>query len=231
MPQQSAGHLIAASLEAHGVDRVFSVPGESYLDLLDGLHDSAITNVVCRQEGGATYMAEAVGKATGRPGVAMVTCGPGAANSFVGLHLAWQDATPLVLFVGLVPVNHRDREAFQEFDPRAWFGTQAKEVFILDEADRASEYVARAFHIASTGRPGPVIPPIPVAEGAVSDDDLDELTAALNAAERPAILLGGPRWTPEAAAQITAFAENNNIPVLSDWRAADRIPADPGQRR
>jgi len=243
MPQQSAGHLIAASLEAHGVDRVFSVPGESYLDLLDGLHDSAITNVVCRQEGGATYMAEAVGKATGRPGVAMVTCGPGAANSFVGLHLAWQDATPLVLFVGLVPVNHRDREAFQEFDPRAWFGTQAKEVFILDEADRASEYVARAFHIASTGRPGPVIigvpedvlthtadapviPPIPVAEGAVSDDDLDELTAALNAAERPAILLGGPRWTPEAAALITAFAENNNIPVLSDWRAADRIPAD-----
>lgn len=122
----------------------------------------------------------------------MVTRGPGAANSFVGLHLAWQDATPLVLFVGLVPVNHRDREAFQEFDPRAWFGTQAKEVFILDEADRASEYVARAFHIASTGRPGPVIPPIPVAEGAVSDDDLDELTAALNAAERPAILLGGP---------------------------------------
>jgi len=226
MPQQSAGHLIAASLEAHGVDRVFSVPGESYLDLLDGLHDSAITNVVCRQEGGATYMAEAVGKATGRPGVAMVTCGPGAANSFVGLHLAWQDATPLVLFVGLVPVNHRDREAFQEFDPRAWFGTQAKEVFILDEADRASEYVARAFHTATSGRPGPVIPPIPVAEGAVSDDDLDELTAALNAAERPAILLGGPRWTPEAAAQITAFAENNNIPVLSDWRAADRISAD-----
>ena len=243
MPQQSAGHLIAASLEAHGVDRVFSVPGESYLDLLDGLHDSAITNVVCRQEGGATYMAEAVGKATGRPGVAMVTRGPGAANSFVGLHLAWQDATPLVLFVGLVPVNHRDREAFQEFDPRAWFGTQAKEVFNLDEADRASEYVARAFHIASTGRPGPVIigvpedvlthtadapviPPIPVAEGAVSDDDLDELTAALNAAERPAILLGGPRWTPEAAALITAFAENNNIPVLSDWRAADRISAD-----
>lgn len=188
-------------------------------------------------------MAEAVGKATGRPGVVLVTRGPGAANSFVGLHLAWQDATPLVMFIGLVPVNHRDREAFQEFDPRAWFGTQAKEVFILDEADRASEYVARAFHTATLGRPGlviigvpedvlthttdaPVIPPIPVAEGAVSAEELDELATALNAAERPAILLGGSRWTPEAAAQVTAFAENNNIPVLSDWRAADRIPSD-----
>ena len=243
MTTQSAGHLIVESLRAHGVDRVFSVPGESYLDLLDGLYGSGIENVVCRQEGGATYMAEAVGKATGRPGVAMVTRGPGAANAFVGVHLAWQDSTPLVLFVGLIPFGHRMKEAFQEFDPHAWFGTQAKRVFVLDEAARASEVVAQAFFAATSGRPGPVVvglpedvlaqvvdspvhPPMPVTEGAVSEEELAELTAALEGARRPALLVGGPRWTPEAAAQVTRFAEANRIPVLSDWRAADRVPWD-----
>ncbi|MBD2763743.1 acetolactate synthase [Kocuria sp. cx-455] len=243
MTTQSAGHLIVESLKVHGVERVFSVPGESYLDLLDGLYGSGIENVVCRQEGGATYMAEAVGKATGRPGVAMVTRGPGAANAFVGIHLAWQDSTPLVLFVGLIPFGHRMKEAFQEFDPHAWFGTQAKRVFVLDEAARASEIVAQAFFAATSGRPGPVVvglpedilaqvvdspvhPPVPVTEGAVSAEELAELTAALEGAHRPALLVGGPRWTPEAAVQVTRFAEANRIPVLSDWRAADRVPWD-----
>ncbi|WP_270257539.1 thiamine pyrophosphate-dependent enzyme [Kocuria marina] len=243
MSQQSAGHLIVESLKAHGVDRVFSVPGESYLDVLDGLYQSGVENVVCRQEGGATYMAEAHGKLTGEPGVAMVTRGPGASNAFVGIHLAWQDSTPLVLFTGLIPFEHREKEAFQEFDPHQWFGTQAKRVMILDEADRASEYVAEAFFAARSGRPGPVvvglpedviteltdapvIQPIPVTEGAVSTEELDELKAALEKAEKPALLLGGPRWTAEAARQVTAFAEKNGIPVVSDWRAADRIPAD-----
>lgn len=243
MPEQSAGHLIVESLEAHGVDRVFTVPGESFLDVLDGLHDSSVQNVVCRQEGGVTYMAEAHGKLTGRPGVAMVTRGPGASNAFVGVHLAWQDSTPLVLFVGLVPVAHREKEAFQEFDPHQWFGSQAKRVMVLDDPDRASEYVAEAFFAASSGRPGPmvvglpedvitqrtdapVVPPLPVAEGAVSAEDLAELAAALETAERPAIMLGGPRWTPEAAAQVSGFAERHGIPVVSDWRAGDRIRTD-----
>ena len=117
----SAGHVIVKTLESHGVKRVYSVPGESYLDVLDGLYDSGIENVVCRHEGGATYMAEADGKMNVVPGVAMVTRGPGAANAHVGLHTAWQDSTALVLFVGLIPFEHRDREAFQEFDPHAWF--------------------------------------------------------------------------------------------------------------
>ena len=126
-----------AALEAHGVDRVFEVPGESFLDVLDGLYDAGIQTVVCRQEGGATYAAEADGKLTGRPGVAMVTRGPGAANAMVAVHQAWQDGTPLVLFVGLVPVGNRQRESFQEFDIRGWFGTTTKRVLVLDEPGRA----------------------------------------------------------------------------------------------
>ncbi|MDO5367982.1 thiamine pyrophosphate-binding protein [Kocuria sp.] len=243
MTEQSAGHLIVESLKHHGVERVFSVPGESYLDVLDGLYNSGIENVVCRQEGGALYMAEAVGKATGRPGVAMVTRGPGASNAFVGIHLAWQDSTPLVLFVGLIPLDHRMKEAFQELDPYAWFGTQTKRVFVLDKAERASEVVAEAFFAATSGRPGPVVvglpedvitdmvdrpvvPRIPVTEGSVSDQELADLTHAFSTAQRPALLLGGPRWNAVASQQVTAFAEKNGIPVISDWRAADRIPGN-----
>lgn len=243
MTKQSAGHLIVESLKRHGVERVFSVPGESYLDVLDGLYNSGIENVVCRQEGGTLYMAEAVGKATGEPGVAMVTRGPGASNAFVGVHLAWQDSTPLVLFVGLIPFEHRMKEAFQEFDPYAWFGTQTKRVFVLDEAERASEVVAEAFFAATSGRPGPVVvglpedvitemvdrpvvPRIPVTEGSVSNEEINDLKAAFAKAERPAMLLGGPRWTAEASKQVTAFAEKNGIPVITDWRAADRIPGN-----
>ena len=235
------GAAIAASLAAHNVPRAFLVPGESFLPVLDGLYDSPVEAIVCRHEGGATYMAEAHGKATGQPGVAMVTRGPGAANAYVGIHTAWQDATPLVLFVGLIPTSDRDRESFQEFDPKAWFGTQAKQVFVLDDPERASRVVAEAFFQAQQGRPGPVIvglpedvlhqeftgtihPPIPVAEGALSDDHLDLLSRELSHAERPLVFAGGPRWTPETAEKITRFAEEHRIPIIQDFRAADRVP-------
>lgn len=237
------GAAIAESLAAHNVTRAFLVPGESFLPVLDGLYDSPVKAIVCRHEGGATYMAEAHGKATGQPGVAMVTRGPGAANAYVGIHTAWQDATPLVLFVGLIPISDRDRESFQEFDPKAWFGTQAKQVFVLDDPSRASRVVAEAFFQAQQGRPGPVIvglpedilhqeftgsihPPIPVSEGALSDEHLDLLSRELSRAERPLIFAGGPRWTPEAAETITRFAEEHRIPIIQDFRAADRVPFD-----
>ena len=132
--RKSAGHVIVDTLVAHGIERTFVVPGESFLDVLDGLHDSPIETVVCRHEGGAAYMAEAEGKMNQLPGIAMVTRGPGAANAHVGLHTAWQDSTPMVLFVGLIPFAHRDREAFQEFDIKAWFDTGAKRVMVLDHA-------------------------------------------------------------------------------------------------
>lgn len=237
------GAAIAESLAAHNVTRAFLVPGESFLPVLDGLYDSPVKAIVTRHEGGATYMAEAHGKATGQPGVAMVTRGPGAANAYVGIHTAWQDATPLVLFVGLIPISDRDRESFQEFDPKAWFGTQAKQVFVLDDPERASRVVAEAFFQAQQGRPGPVIvglpedilhqeftgsihPPIPVSEGALSDEHLDLLSRELSRAERPLIFAGGPRWTPEAAETITRFAEEHRIPIIQDFRAADRVPFD-----
>jgi acetolactate synthase-1/2/3 large subunit len=236
-----AGQAIVDSLALHGVNRVFAVPGESYLAVLDGLHGAEIETVVCRQEGGAAYMAEAHGKLTGQPGVAMVTRGPGAANAYVAIHAAWQDATPLVLFVGLVPIVDRQRESFQEFDPNSWFSSQAKRVLVLEEASRASEVVAEAFFAAKSGRPGPVVvglpedvirhqfkgelhPVITVAEGALSGDDMALIMNALARAEKPAIFTGGPRWTPEAAAAVTRFAETNNIPVVQDWRGSDRIP-------
>ena len=238
-----AGQAIVDSLALHGVDRVFTVPGESYLAVLDGLHGANIENVIARQEGGASYMAEAYGKFTGRPGVAMVTRGPGASNAFVGIHTAWQDGSPMVLFVGLIPVADRMRESFQEFDPYAWFGTQTKRVFVLDEPNRASEVVAEAFFAAASGRPGPVVvglpedvitkefsaaltEPIPVSEGAVDAEQLAAITTALAGAQRPLLLVGGQRWSAQAAAQVTAFAEGNNIPVVQDWHAADRVPFD-----
>lgn len=236
-----AGQAIVDSLALHGVKRVFAVPGESYLAVLDGLHGTSIETVVARHEGGAAYMAEAHGKFTGEPGVAMVTRGPGAANASVAIHSAWQDGTPMVLFVGLIRIADRMRESFQEFDPSAWFGTQAKRVFVLDEPGRASEIVAEAFFAAKSGRPGPVIvglpedvitkefdgnvaAPIPVTEGAVSPRELNQLHSALAAAEKPLIYVGGQRWTQESAAAITRFAERNGIPVAQDWHASDRIP-------
>ncbi len=243
MPDLHAGRAIVDSLALHGVERVFVVPGESFLAVLDGLYESGIDAVVCRQEGGAAYMAEAHGKLTGLPGVAMVTRGPGAANAHIAVHQAWQDGTPLVLLIGMIPIADRYRESFQEFDPHAWFAGQTKRVLVLDQPERASEMVAEAFFAARSGRPGPVVlglpedvlkqaftgavhPPIPVSEGAVSPEDLEHLRAALAASDTPLLFVGGERWTPAASAAITRFAETNGIPVVHDWRAADRVPSD-----
>ena len=238
---KSAGHVIVDTLVAHGVERTYVIPGESYLDVLDGLHHSAIETIVCRHEGGAVYMAEADGKLHQRPGIAMVTRGPGAANAHVGLHTAWQDSTPMVLFVGLIPFAHRDREAFQEFDIKAWFSTGAKRVMVLDHPERASEIVAEAMFAAMSGRPGPVVvglpedviremieptqhPIIPVAPGGMTVTDWKELKSALEESEKPLFVLGGNDWTAEGVATLTTWLEDHKIAAAVEWRCEGNIP-------
>lgn len=238
---QSAGHLIVRTLEAHGVPRVYAVPGESYLDVLDGLHDSSIETVVCRQEGGAGFMALAEGRLTGVPGIAMVTRGPGASNAMIAIHTAWQDATPLVLFVGLIPVADRERDSFQEFSLTGWFGSTAKKVLTIDDADRAGELVAEAMRIAAAGRPGPVViglpedvlvhltdaapsTPIAVPNPQPAASEIAELTERLARAERPAFVVGGDGWQSGAGREVLAFAEAAGVPVFADWRAYDAVP-------
>ncbi|WP_367107418.1 thiamine pyrophosphate-dependent enzyme [uncultured Psychrobacter sp.] len=237
------GQAIVNSLQLHGVNRAYIVPGESYLSVLDGLYDADIKTIVCRHEAACTYMADAHGKFTGQPGVAMVTRGPGAAQAYTGIHTAWQDGVPLVLFIGLIPIADRGRESFQEFDPNQWFSSQCKRVLILDEVSRASEIVAKAFHAALEGRPGPVVvglpediikqefhgqiyPVIPVSKGCVSDDQLNLILDKLSKAEKPLMFVGGQNWTCESAKQLTKFAEDNYIPVIHDWRASDRVAFD-----
>lgn len=241
--RKSAGHVIVDSLVAHGVTRSYVVPGESFLDVLDGLHGSPIETIVCRQEGGAAYMAEADGKMNQLPGIAMVTRGPGAANAHVGLHTAWQDSTPMILFVGLIPFAHRDREAFQEFDIKSWFDTGAKRVMVLDHAERASEIVAEAMFAAMNGRPGPVVvglpediiqqeidatihPRIPVATGGMTVTDWKAVKSALLAAEKPLFVVGGNDWTQEGATALTNWLEEHNIPAAAEWRCEGTIPFD-----
>lgn len=238
---KSAGHVIIDTLVAHGVERTYVIPGESYLDVLDGLHHSPIETIVCRHEGGAVYMAEADGKMHQRPGIAMVTRGPGAANAHVGLHTAWQDSTPMVLFVGLIPFAHRDREAFQEFDIKAWFSTGAKRVMVLDHPERASEIVAEAMFAAMSGRPGPVVvglpedviremieptqhPIIPVAPGGMTVTDWKELKSALEESEKPLFVVGGNDWTAEGVATLTTWLEEHNIAAAVEWRCEGNIP-------
>lgn len=241
--RKSAGHVIVDSLIAHGVERTYVVPGESYLEVLDGLHNSTIDTIVCRHEGGAAYMAEADGKMNQRPGIAMVTRGPGAANAHVGLHTAWQDSTPMVLFVGLIPFEHRDREAFQEFDIKSWFDTGAKRVMVLDHPERASEIVAEAMFAATSGRPGPVVvglpedvireetdatlhPVIPVAQGGMTVTDWKALNAALKEAEKPLFVVGGNDWTQEGVSALTTWLEEHNIAAAVEWRCEGTIPFD-----
>ena len=155
------GKILVDQLALQGATRVFSVPGESFLAALDGLHDSGIANIVCRHEGGAAMMAEAHGKLTGRPGIAFVTRGPGATNASAGVHVARQDSTPMILFVGQIARADRDREAFQEVDYRAMFGGLAKWVTEIDQVERIPEYISRAYHVALSGRPGPVVLALP----------------------------------------------------------------------
>ncbi|MYM19680.1 acetolactate synthase [Brevibacterium sp. 5221] len=242
-PGCSAGHLIVRQLERQGVERVYCVPGESYLDVLDGLYDSQIQTVVCRQEGGVGNMAVAEGRLTGLPGVAAVTRGPGAANTMIAVHTAFQDATPLIVLVGLIPETMRGHEAFQEFSLEGWFGTTAKRVFTLDSPGEAADLVARAFHIATSGRPGPVIiglpeetllaptsgrtvPPLPLAATPVSDHQLAAIEDAAARAERPLLVVGGEGWTDEGSAAIAAWAQGQGMGIIADFRATDGIDHD-----
>ena len=234
------GALLAAQLARLGCDRVFCVPGESYLAALDGLYDQAIEVVTCRHEAGAVVMAEADGKLTGRPGIAFVTRGPGATHGSIGVHIAQQDSTPLILFVGQVGRDMMDREAFQEVDYRRFFGGMAKWVAQIELADRIPEYVARAWSVAMAGRPGPVVlalpedmlsgpadaplraatptPSVEPSAGAV-----DAVVARLTAAERPLLMLGGSPWSAAARDAAHAVAEAWSLPVTAVFRRQDHF--------
>ncbi len=248
MTQRIAGHLLVECLVAQGATHAFGVPGESFLAVLDGfhVHQDKIRFVINRQEGGAAFMAEAHGKLTGRPGVCFVTRGPGATNAAIGVHTAYQDSTPMVLFVGDVASETRDREAFQEMDFCSFFGPStkgmAKRVERIDDARRIPEYVARAFATAMNGRPGPVVLVLPEDMLAQSIDDAVTLQALprvepvlpgceprlaqaagelLRAAQRPLVIAGGSGWTPAAARVLQRFAERWQLPVGNAFRFQD----------
>jgi acetolactate synthase I/II/III large subunit len=237
-PSRTGGQILVDALHVHGVDTAFGVPGESYLDVLDALHDSDIRFVINRQEGGAAFMAEAYGKLTGKPGICFVTRGPGATNASIGVHTAYQDSTPMILFIGQVGNDFVDREAFQEIDYRRMYGQMAKWVAQIDRADRMPEYIARAFQIATSGRPGPVVLALPedmlVATAQVADTrryqpvqaapaqaQIDTLRGMLAEAQRPVVLLGGGTWNAQACADLQAFAEANMLPVACSFRFQD----------
>jgi len=237
----SGGQLVVAALRAHRVDMAFSVAGESYLEVLDALFDAPdIHLVTCRQEGGAAFMAEAYGKLTGKPGVLLVTRGPGACNASVGIHTAFQDSTPMVALVGQVARHQIDREAFQEVDFRRMFGPLAKWVAQIEMAERVPELINQAFQIAVSGRPGPVVLALPEdmlrdrCTAAVAGPyravrahpgaaDLAELRRLLAAAERPMMLVGGSGWTDAACRDIAGFARANDLPVCCSFRRQDIV--------
>ncbi|CAN7577682.1 thiamine pyrophosphate-binding protein [Pseudomonas sp. LjRoot277] len=238
--RRSGGQILVDALRIHGVKRAFCVPGESYLAVLDALHDvpEEIDLVVCRQEGGAAYMAEAYGKLTGEPGICFVTRGPGATNASVGVHTALQDSSPMILFIGQVARDQQYREAFQEVDFRQMFGPLAKWVVQIDDTRRIPELISQAFHRAVNGRPGPVVVALP-------EDMLTELTEVTDAgpfkrvlmtpaaeqmaamqqllerSERPLMVLGGSGWDTESVHDIRLFAEQQNIPVAASFRCQD----------
>ena len=235
------GRILVDQLAVQGCDRVFLVPGESFLAAIDGLHDlPGIGTVVCRQEGGAAMMAEAYGKLTGRPGVCMVTRGPGATNAAAGIHVAFQDSTPLVLIIGQVGRGMLDREAFQEMDYRRMYGEMAKWVAQIDDTDRIPEYVSRAFHVAASGRPGPVVLAVPEdvlsARADVPDvrpavpgipkaaaSDVDAFGKLLAESERPMLIVGGGGWSAAAARNLARFSETHDVPVSASFRCQDYI--------
>ena len=244
VPLRPAGHALVEALIAQGVETCFGVPGESYLAVLDGFHEhrERIRFVACRQEGGAAFMADAQGKLSGRPGICFVTRGPGATNAAIGVHTAFQDSTPMILFVGQVASDQRDREAFQEIDYRQMFGPGtlglAKWVGEVHSAERLPEYIARAFHTAMQGRPGPVVlvlpedmltvpikqPVLPRVEPVrawPAPGGLRELRSLLLAAERPVVIAGGSGWDTESCAALQRFAENWQLPVACGWRFQD----------
>jgi acetolactate synthase I/II/III large subunit len=234
------GKILADALVAQGVELAFGVPGESYLPVLDGLHDlqDRLRFIICRQEGGASYMAEAYGKLTGTPGVLFVTRGPGATNGAIGVHTGLQDSTPMVVFIGQVPNEFAEREAFQEIDYRRMYGQMAKWVGQIDRVERIPEYVSRAFHTAVAGRPGPVVLALPedtlFSEAAVADapkhhvvrpapspSQIEELGKLLERAKAPFVLLGGGGWERGAAHKLQKWIEASGLPVGTSFRCQD----------
>ncbi|MFC3181936.1 thiamine pyrophosphate-binding protein [Cypionkella sinensis] len=240
---QNGGQLLVSSLQALGASKAFGVPGESYLAVLDALHDTQgqLDFILCRNEGGAAFMASAYGKLTGTPGICMVTRGPGATNASIGVHTAMQDSSPMILFVGQVGTDMKGREAFQELDYRAVFGTMAKWAVEIDRVERIPEILARAWVTATTGRPGPVVIALPedmltsltdtpaltaparIAEPAATPETIADALGLLRKAQRPLILLGGTNWTDAGRSALQQFAETSDIPVLAAFRFQDQF--------
>ncbi|KAA0912331.1 thiamine pyrophosphate-binding protein [Aquicoccus porphyridii] len=240
---QNGGELLVQSLVGLGATKAFGVPGESYLAVLDALHDTSgqLDFVLCRNEGGAGFMAAAWGKLTGSPGICMVTRGPGATNAAIGVHTAMQDSVPMILFVGQVGTDMKGREAFQEIDYPAMYGRVAKWAVEIDDVERIPEILARAWKTATTGRPGPVVVALPedmltsrsdaaplgplakIAEPQPDPDAVQEARAILGAAKRPVILYGGSNWSDAGRAALQEFAEASDIPVVTAFRFADRF--------
>jgi acetolactate synthase I/II/III large subunit len=237
---RTAAQILIDALKIHGVDAAFCVPGESYLAVLDALYDArdSIKLIVARQDGGAAYMAEAYGKVTGKPGICFVTRGPGATNASIGVHTAHQDSTPMILFIGQVPGEFADRESFQEMDYRHMFGPMAKWVAQIDRPERMHEYVSHAFHLAMSGRPGPVVLALPedmlvrpsaaaevkhyqAVQASPAPADMEKLRGLLAQAKRPLAILGGTVWTREACSDLQAFAEGTGLPVSCSFRFQD----------
>jgi acetolactate synthase-1/2/3 large subunit len=238
---RTAARILIDQLQVHGVNTVFCVPGESYLAVLDALYDArGIRLVVNRHESGSTFMADAYAKLTGQPGVAMVTRGPGATNASIGVHSAFQDSTPMVLFVGQVGNDFVEREAFQEIDYRRMFGQMTKWVAQIDRAERIPEYVAHAFQVATSGRPGPVVLALPEdlleqsaevedaachqpVQSAPTDTQIAGVRRLLGQARAPIVLLGGSGWTEAACENLRRFAEANALPVACAFRYQDLL--------
>ncbi|HJW53950.1 MAG TPA: thiamine pyrophosphate-binding protein [Burkholderiaceae bacterium] len=235
---RTGGRIVVDALHTHGTDMIFGVPGESYLAVLDALHDSSIRFIVTRQEGGAAFMADAYGKMTGRPGICFVTRGPGATNASIGIHTAFQDSSPMIVFVGQVGNDFIEREAFQEIDYRRMFGQMTKWVAQIDRAERIPEYIARAFQVATSGRPGPVVLALPedmLTSTATTADtrayqpvlaspsaaQITQVRDMLARAAHPIALLGGGGWDMAACNALRQFAEANQIPVACAFRFQD----------
>ena len=238
---RTGGQILVDQLRIHNVDTAFCVPGESYLAALDALHDvPEIRLLTCRHEANAANMAEAYGKLTGRPGICFVTRGPGACHAVVGLHTAFQDSSPLILLVGQVGREMMEREAFQEMDFRRFFGQVSKWSAEIQDPGRIPELVSRAFHVATSGRPGPVMLSLPedmltelsgvgdartyrAVQAHPGPGDMEQLRTMLVAAKQPVMMLGGGTWTPKAVADIATFAEANGLPVCCSFRNQDRF--------
>ena len=244
-PKRTGGRIVADQLRLHGARLIFGVPGESYLPVIDALHGYRDTMpfITCRQEGGAAMMAEAYGKLTGEPGICMVTRGPGATSASAGVHVARQDSTPMILFIGQIKCGFMDRESFQEVDFRQMYAPLAKWVAQIEDAARIPEYVSRAFHVAVSGRPGPVVLSLPedmlgetaeVADprpyrrsgGHPSPADMERLRELMAGAERPLVLVGGSGWDAEAVARVEAFAGASGLPVAASFRRQDYFDND-----